>query len=123
MILNDFYSIESIQQKEEQLYDIVVLLNKNHEIFKGHFPGNPVTPGVCMIQIVKETAEQVLDKNLQMKTAKNIKFMEIINPEIHPKLRLELVLNPISDSEVQVSNTTYLEDKVGLKMHVNFTIK
>ena len=62
-ILTDFYTLQSYD-KNEKSFVANIILNKDHEIFKGHFPGNPVTPGVCMMQIVKELTEEFTGKKL-----------------------------------------------------------
>ena len=59
MLLNNFYTIKSIDKKDDQNYTVVLFINENHEVFKGHFPGNPIMPGVCMMQIIKELTEQL----------------------------------------------------------------
>ena len=33
-------------------------LTMNEEFFQGHFPNNPVSPGVCNIEMIKECAEE-----------------------------------------------------------------
>ncbi len=56
MLIEGLYSILSFEQQDDILTSRIKLY-KEHEIFKGHFPGNPVMPGVCMIQIIKELTE------------------------------------------------------------------
>ena len=60
--------------------DYTVELNPEHFIYQAHFPGNPVTPGVCIIQIVKELTEELLQAPLFLKIVKNAKFTQVINP-------------------------------------------
>lgn len=116
MLLKDFYTIISTEKVSENNYSVAIDLNKNHEVFKGHFPGNPVTPGVCMMQIIKELCEGFLQCDLQLKTGSNIKFMALINPEVNSRLRLELGLSTSEDEEIKVKNTTFMEDTVALKL-------
>lgn len=116
MLLKDFYKVTSIENKDESNYNASVFLNKDHDVFKGHFPGNPVTPGVCMMQIIKELCEKILDEKLMLKTASNVKFMALINPEVNPDLRVELSINSNDAGEIKVKNTTYFEDTVALKL-------
>ena len=33
-------------------------LDASHVIYQAHFPGEPITPGVCIIQIAKELLEE-----------------------------------------------------------------
>lgn len=116
MLLKDFYKVNGIENKNENDYTASVFLNKDHDVFKGHFPGNPVTPGVCMMQIIKELCEEILDEKLMLKTATNVKFMALINPDVNPDLRLELSINSNEAGEIKVKNTTYFEDTVALKL-------
>lgn len=62
----------------EASYDIV--LNPDHFIFQAHFPGEPVTPGVCIIQVAKELLEDALEKALTLVKVKNVKFLSVISP-------------------------------------------
>ncbi len=117
-ILKNFYSVENIEQ-QDSVYSAYITLNPRHEIFGGHFPGNPVTPGVCMMQIVKELTEKITDKKLTLTSASNVKFMAIINPEETPELTLELNITEEADA-VKVKNSTFFGETIALKMSVNY---
>lgn len=116
MLLKDFYTIKSFETTDGQKYVATIMLNKDHDVFKGHFPGNPVTPGVCMMQIIKELTQQAVNTPLIMISASNIKFMALINPEINPLLRLELDIVTADDATVKVKNTSYFDETVALKL-------
>jgi 3-hydroxyacyl-[acyl-carrier-protein] dehydratase len=118
-ILKDFYTLQSYEKTENGSFVANISLNKDHDIFKGHFPGNPVTPGVCMMQIVKELTEEFTDSKLFLKTASNVKFMAIINPFETPDLILQLDINENED-EIKVKNTTLFGETIALKMSVNY---
>ena len=49
-------------------------------IYKAHFPGEPITPGVCIMQIAKELLEEAVSQQLTLSCVKNIKFLRIISP-------------------------------------------
>jgi len=100
-ILTDFYTLKSSEKAENGSFIANISLNKDHDIFKGHFPGNPVTPGVCMMQIVKELTEEFTGKKLFLKSASNVKFMAIINPFETPDLTLQLDINE-GEEEIKV---------------------
>lgn len=118
-ILTDFYTLQSYEKAENGNFIANIRLNKDHDIFKGHFPGNPVTPGVCMMQIVKELTEEFTGSQLFLKSASNVKFMAIINPVETPELKLQLDINE-SEGEVKVKNTTSFGETIALKMSVNY---
>ena len=118
-ILNNFYELKS-HESENNIFRAIITLNKDHEIFQGHFPGNPVTPGVCMMQIVKDLAEKFTGSKLFLKTASNVKFMAIINPFETPDLLLELDINE-KEGEIKVKNTTSFGETIALKLSVTYT--
>lgn len=120
MLIQGLYKITAIENTSSEICaDIYV--NKDHEIFKGHFPGNPVMPGVCMIQIIKELTEKVLEKNLFLSVSSNIKFMAIINPEINPDLNIKIDYVE-EDGIVKVKNISSFKDTVALKLNATFKI-
>jgi 3-hydroxyacyl-[acyl-carrier-protein] dehydratase len=117
MVLKDFYNVLSEEKISDSKYNITILVNEKHEVFKGHFPGNPIMPGVCMIQIIKELTEKITQETLMIQTLANVKFMALINPETNPELRLELDIVITEDDLVKVKNTTYFNDTVALKLN------
>ena len=90
MLLNDFFKIIDIQDGEKQIVSIE--MNPKHKIYDGHFPGNPITPGVCLTQMVKETVEFITKKKLLLVKGDNLKFTAVLNPEITPLVILTLTL-------------------------------
>ena len=73
MLINDFFTISELTNSEDTI-ESKVQLNASHKIFDGHFPGNPVTPGVVQIQIVKELLEKALEKEYVLKLS--IRFLK-----------------------------------------------
>jgi len=102
MLKDDFFTISSIQ-KENNSFKIMLELNAMHKIFEGHFPGQPVVPGACMLQMVKEVTEIILIKKIQLTKADNIKFLLLINPNEHKALLMTLTCNISEDGIANVS--------------------
>ena len=61
-------------------------LNPSCFIYQAHFPGEPITPGVCIVQMGQELLEDLLGEALQKKVeleirkVKNVKFLSVISP-------------------------------------------
>lgn len=113
-LLNDFYSILNSENVENGI-SVLVKINKAHEIFKGHFPNHPVTPGVCTMQIIKELSENHFGENLMLKTARNVKFMAIINPEENEDVRFDLSFENQESNEISIKATVSIETNPALK--------
>ncbi len=121
MLIEGLYTIEDFK-KDDAGVEAVIQINKNHDVFKGHFPGNPVMPGVCMVQIIKELTEKATDKNLFLAVASNIKFMAIINPEKNDTLKLSITIKEAENNEIKIKNTTSFDDTMALKLSTTFKI-
>ena len=80
---SNFYSILAYDENPEGAV-VRLRLNGEHEIYRAHFPGQPVTPGVCMIQMLTELVEKRLERKLLLRGAKNIKFLSLLTPENEP---------------------------------------
>lgn len=87
-ILVDFYTIIE-QQQEADIAIFELLLNADHPIYKGHFPNQPVMPGVCMLQLVTELTSKAVGQSLQLKKANQAKFLVPIVPQQFPHIQLK----------------------------------
>ena len=122
MLIKDFYKIQTTRLVDADTIHVIILLNKNHDVFNGHFPGNPITPGVCMIQTIKENTQDHVERNLFLQGISNVKFTALINPHINPKLVLELSIIE-ENNTVKVKNITKFTDgTIALKCNSTFII-
>lgn len=80
MLLNDFFFIEDWQPADGSA-QAILRINWGHPIFEGHFPGRPVVPGACLLQIVKELLSMAMDSELRLIRADQIKFISMIGPD------------------------------------------
>lgn len=79
--LDDLYYIKSSQTESVNKITVKVEINREHPIFTGHFPGNPILPGACTIQILKELIAEHLGRKVSLLKASNIKYLSFIDPD------------------------------------------
>ncbi len=53
----------------------IKIFKKNEEFFKGHFPGNPVVPGVILIEMMAQTAAALIAYSLKSETFDKIVYL------------------------------------------------
>ncbi|MEE4198153.1 MAG: hydroxymyristoyl-ACP dehydratase [Bacteroidales bacterium] len=124
MLLDNFYTIKEINSSDKENSKVEIELNKTHEIYQGHFPDNPVVPGVCLTQIIHELVETIVKKELHLSYASNIKFMAIVNPEINNILQIDLKIKyDNTENLLKVESVTHAHNKVFYKFKGNFIAK
>jgi 3-hydroxyacyl-[acyl-carrier-protein] dehydratase len=97
MLKDDFFKILTLENTDAAM-KVVLELNAGHEIFKGHFPGKPVVPGVCMMQMVKELVQLQTIQELRLARADYMKFLVVVDPVIQKVVSMTLVINRMVES-------------------------
>ena len=79
MILQD--NLFTILAKDADTVAFEVRIHKEWPIYKAHFPGHPITPGVCIVQMIQELLGVHLGRKVSLRKAKNVRYLAIISPE------------------------------------------
>ncbi len=110
MLLNKLYKTRSLNANSDGSgFMAEIELDPSHPLFKGHFPGNPILPGVCTVQIIKEILEQSVQKSLRMTKAGNIKYLGFVNPVNMPLLTCKLQIKAGDSTNISCSATIYAQ--------------
>ena len=102
MLQNSFYKIVNMDSGQQDC-TATICLNREHEIYKAHFPGQPVTPGVCQIQIVTEILALQLNEDVYLSDIKNVKYMAVISPEEVSELTVDIKLKAREQDSCKVN--------------------
>ncbi len=114
MLQGDFFTISNI---EKTGFDVkaTLLINAAHKIFNGHFPGQPVVPGVCMMQMVKEIMETVTGKKTDLIKSQEMKFLAIIDPSQNNNISATLKYAIDYNQNMVVSAVLFKEELIHFK--------
>ena len=96
MPLTDFYSYTITDPSANNLL-VAITIDPTHDVYKGHFPQQPVTPGVVLVEIARKILSDHLGKNLFFSSAKELKFMSPILPEQNTQIDLSITYDEIED--------------------------
>jgi 3-hydroxyacyl-[acyl-carrier-protein] dehydratase len=111
--LNDLYVIKEIREEMAgNKFTIQIEINAGHAIFRGHFPGNPVLPGVCTVQIIKELLAHQLKRNVNLKRAGTIKYLSFINPEMNRLISIDLQVKEGEEGQLICNASVFHEATV-----------
>ncbi len=120
-LLNDFFIITD-KSGNDDVHAFDLELNSNHEIFKGHFPSAPVTPGVIQLQIIEELTSGIVGKELKLSKINRCKFLGLIDPIRIPVVKVEISIKEDELGVQVVAKMKALED-VLMKGDLNFKSK
>lgn len=121
MSISDIYKIE--EQSTPKNNSIRVDLNNTHKLFQGHFPGQPILPGVVLLEILKDLVEVRLSLQLSSTHYKQVKFLGLVNPDKDKSLIYDFEIEQ-KNQKIFVKNQTSLADgSIVLKCNATFVEK
>ncbi len=100
-LLDEFFRVMA-SQISDTAATYTVTLNPDHYIFKAHFPGNPITPGVCQMRMIEELMSSMKGEPLRVSHINNIKYMNIISPIDNATIDIQLSRIQATDSGYSV---------------------
>ncbi|MCF0190003.1 MAG: hypothetical protein HUJ96_01945 [Marinilabiliaceae bacterium] len=108
--MNTLFNINTTPEAGQFL----VTINKDSHIFEGHFPGNPVVPGVMSIYLIRKCAGIMLNRSFEKFCAiKEVRYLNPMKSETSPII--VLISASDSDSE-QIVITAEITDKDGVQL-------
>lgn len=113
---NNYYKINSSHSEADSVLYHVTLL-PGCEVYRGHFPGHPVCPGVCNIQMLKECVEDTVGRRLFIDTIKQCRLTAVASPDTCRELGIDIHFLSVGDGRFSIaakisgSGKTYMEYK------------
>lgn len=111
MLINQFYTVHNLVHAAGSI-EAILHWNKDHDIFKGHFPGQPVVPGVCMLQIIKELMETSLGQEVVLQESSQMKFLQFIDPGSTPAVQMVINFTTGDDGLIKTAASIQKESVV-----------
>lgn len=121
MLIKEFYKIISLSSDDSGI-NATIKLNPNHEVYKGHFPEQPLVPGVIQLQIIKELLERDDKSKLFMNNIIQVKYLTPVVPANHPVLIVHLFVRKIDEKSVRIDASISTKNIVFTKAKLEFTI-
>lgn len=112
---NNLYTISSSELTEKGV-NYKIHLNPDCVIYKAHFPEQPVTPGVCIIEMAHELLEEHYQCPIQVNVVKNVKFLSVITPNEVQDLTYELVIKEEEEGNIKLQASAVANETVYAKI-------
>ena len=75
-----WYCLEALESTEENWISAKLRVPETSLWFSGHFPGNPVLPGIAQLFLVLDVIEKATGKPLVLQKLHRTKYRRIIRP-------------------------------------------
>lgn len=91
---NNLYTIKNIDNKSFRIE-----LLRDSVIYKAHFPEQPITPGVCIVQIATELISEIYAQKFELSRISNAKFLAVINPDKTKEVTYNLIKIALNEGD------------------------
>lgn len=121
--IKSLFTIQSLEENNGNI-QAKATIDKDNEIYKAHFPGDPITPGVCQMHLIKEVLSKAYpNKNFKFKFSKQIKFTEVLRPNenIEVSVSINTIINKdelIATAQIFNLNSIFLKAKLSYSIDV-----
>lgn len=115
LLENTYYEItDARMEPHEGIFRIRLL--PGCDVYRGHFPGHPVCPGVCNIEMIKECAMLLAGRKLFISTIRQCRLTAVASPSICPEVDVSVGICPMEEgfvvsARISDKEKTYIEYK------------
>lgn len=127
LLRNNLYTISQIEINGLNGC-FTIELNSSHFIYLAHFPEEPITPGVCIVQIGQELLELLLEESclkkyrLEIKKVKNVKFLSVISPKNNTTIVYTMKKVEMSEDAMEVKAQIDVSFKDEIKAKISLVL-
>ena len=107
-------------QTAENEYVCTVDFDPEFTGFEGHFEGNPIMPGVCLIELARVHAEQALNKNLRTVEISQCRFRSPVLGGMSASCKL--LVRPLDDRHVRIQSEIRVGDNPACQVRMKAEI-
>lgn len=116
-LLDHLFLVKSLETVGGHTLKASLLPVEDHPIYQAHFPGQPVTPGVCLLQVVVELLQRAFDEQLQLLVVNNAKYLAPLIPGEGHAVECEVRFDPEGlTAQAVVSGSEHVYAKFSLAM-------
>jgi 3-hydroxyacyl-[acyl-carrier-protein] dehydratase len=87
-LIHSLYDIISADQET-----VLLKMLDGHPVYQGHFPGNPITPGVLSLRMIRECVCREVGRPLHYAAIKNCRYVALIRPGDTLQLQRQITEN------------------------------
>ena len=103
-----WYMLKEMKRSAENEISVDIHVPSDSPWFDGHFPGEPILPGVAQIGMVIDAIRQAQNQDLKVSGVRRVRFKRIIRPDD----QLKIIAAPLKQNAGAYSFRILVEDEV-----------
>ena len=117
--MNIHDSLYKIDSHKDGIFEVTML--EGHPVYEGHFPGQPITPGVLTLAMVRECASMQCGKVLKYAAIKNCRLTAMIRPG--ERLQIKISMTPAEGCFLLTVSIADLENVEKLQLDATLVVE
>lgn len=109
---NVYYRVVSAADYGAEMALFHVELLPGCDVYRGHFPGHPVCPGVCNMWMLQECMEEVVGTKLAIDTIRQCRMTAVASPEICSELDIQMYIQRIGEARWALQAKLYDAERI-----------
>lgn len=81
-----WYVLKNLNQADSKEISADIQIPRDSTWFSGHFPGDPILPGIAQLGMVFDVIHQLGNQNMKISSINRVRFKQIIRPDDHLKI-------------------------------------
>ncbi len=81
-----WYVLKNLNQADSKEISADIKVPRDSTWFSGHFPGDPILPGIAQLGMVFDAIHQLGNQNMKISSINRVRFKQIIRPDDHLKI-------------------------------------
>ena len=102
-----WYMLKEMKRSAENEISVDIHVPSDSHWFDGHFPGEPILPGVAQIGMVIDAIRQAQNQDLKVSGVRRVRFKRIIRPDD----QLKIIAAPLKQNAGAYSFRIMVEDE------------
>ena len=79
--------------------------------FSGHFPGNPILPGIAQLEMVSDLLKKTVGQQLKIDSVRQVRFKQTIKPDA----RILIKIRPVKNKARNYSFRMMVQDAIACR--------
>jgi len=102
------YSLSDIRPSDSGAFLAKAKIQPDSPWFSGHFPGDPILPGIAQLLMVSDVIRLAMGRNVNISGVRKVRFRQIIRPD-DP---LKILVTPVREDPPTYSFKILMKEEI-----------